>query len=120
MVSTESAIQAIEDSKAASQALREHLKRTERVGRRMVSALKRGVAISGATEAAGESPAELRKTSKDYLSTYELCRHRMRELFMLAALEEGLSIGEVARRLGISRQLASRMVHDAGEISTGV
>lgn len=115
--STKGAIQAIEETMAASAALREHLKRTERIGRRMVSALQQGAAISDAVEAAGECPAELRQTAQDSLDNYESCRHRMRELFMVASLEEGLSIGEVARKLGVSRQLASRLIRGASETS---
>ena len=89
VISTSGAIRAIEDTIAASEALREHLKRTERVGRKMVSALQRGVAMSAAVEAAGECPADLRLTSKDYLGNYELSRHRMREVFVLGSLDEG-------------------------------
>ena len=113
MGATKGAIEAIEQTMAASAALREHLKRTEGIGRRMVTALERGAAISDAVEAAGEFPSELRQTTQDSLGNYEACRHRMREYFMLAALKEGLSIGEVARKLGVSRQLASRLIHEA-------
>jgi hypothetical protein len=115
--STKGAIRAIEETMAASEALREHLKQGERIGRKMVSALERGTPISEAVEAAGERPAELRQTSQDFLADYESCRHRMREFFMLASLDEGLSIGEVARKLGVSRQLASRLIREARESS---
>ncbi len=111
--STKGAIQAIEETLASSVALRQHLKRTERVGLKMVAALQSGAAIADAVEAAGESPAELRQASHDFLADYESCRHRMRELFMVASLDEGLSIGEVGRKLGVSRQLASRLVREA-------
>lgn len=106
MTSTKGAILAIEETMAASEALREHLKQGERIGRKMVSALEQGTPISEAVEAAGKHPAELRQTSQDLLGNYESRSHRMCEFFMLASLDEGLSIGEIARKLGVSRQLA--------------
>jgi DNA-directed RNA polymerase specialized sigma24 family protein len=115
VISTNGAVRAIEETVAASEALREHLKRTERIGRKMISALQRGAALSEAVDVAGESSGELRRTAAEYLSHYEASRHRMRNVFMLGSLDEGLSIGEMARKLGISRQLASRLIHEARE-----
>jgi len=117
MISTEGAIRAIEETMEASVALRNHLRRTEQVGRKMVAALQQGAAISETVEAAGECPAELRHSTRDFLADYESSRHRMREHFMLASLDEGLSIGGVARKLGVSRQLASRLVNEARKAS---
>jgi hypothetical protein len=117
VTSTEGAILVIEETVAASVALRAHLKRTERIGRKMIISLELGAAISEAVEAAGGHPAELRRTSQEILDNYELSRRRMREFFMLASLDEGLSIAEMARRLGVSRQLASRLVLEARKAS---
>jgi hypothetical protein len=46
----------------------------------------------------------------DRLRNFEDVRHRMRVACFRLSLADGLSIGEVARLWGVSRQLASRMV----------
>ena len=115
MTDRERAIESIRRTLDASAALRRHLLETERSGRRMVSALKRGVPIPEAVEASGSSAAELRRSTKDLLDEYEAARHQMRAAFILPSVEGGMSIGELGRTLGVSRQLASRLVREARE-----
>ena len=109
----ELAIRTVERTIASSVALRKHLVSTERTGRKMISALRRGVAISKSVETTGASPGELRQSSHDLIAEYEHCRHEMRAAFLLPSLDEGMSIGDIGRALGISRQLASRLVKEA-------
>jgi hypothetical protein len=113
----ELAIRTVERTIETSAALRKHLVSTERTGRRIVSALRRGAPISKSVETAGANPAELRKSSHDLFSEYEHCRHEMRAAFLLPSLDEGMSIGDIGRALGISRQLASRLVREARDTS---
>ena len=109
------AINAVEATMRASAALRKHLVASERVGRRMIRALENGVPISESVAVSGASTAELRRESRDLAVAYEQRRHEMREIFVLAALDEHMTIGEIARQLGVSRQLGSRLVHEAQE-----
>jgi hypothetical protein len=113
----ELAIRTVERTIESSVALRKHLVSTERTGRKMISALRRGVPISKSVEMTGASAAELRRSSHDLIAEYEHCRHEMRAAFLLPSLEEGMSIGDIGRALGISRQLASRLVKEARETS---
>jgi hypothetical protein len=113
----ELAIRTVERTIESSVALRKHLVSTERTGRKMISALRRGVPISESVETTGASPAELRQSSHDLIAEYEHCRHEMRAAFLLPSLDEGLSIGDIGRALGISRQLASRLVKEARDTS---
>ncbi len=117
MTDHQRAIASIEKSLDASAALRRHLVTTERTGRKMIAALQRGVPISEAVAAAGGSTSELRRSTTEMLADYEHARHQMRTAFLLPTLAEGKSIGDIARELGISRQLASRLVREARESS---
>jgi hypothetical protein len=117
MTERERAIRSVERTLEASVALRKHLVSTERIGRKMVEALHGGVPISASVEAAGARTAELRQSAHDLFADYEHCRHEMRAAFLLPALDEGMSIGDLGRALGISRQLASRLVREARKTS---
>ena len=58
---------------------------------------------------------ELRADPVARLTRFETARHRMRVACFRMSLADGLSIGEIARLWGISRQLASRLLKEAGE-----
>lgn len=116
----ELAIRTVERTIEASVALRKHLLLTERTGRKMIKALQGGVPISASVERTGACPAELRQSTHGLLAEYEDRRHEMRAAFLLPSLEEGMTIGEIGRTLGISRQLASRLVKEARETSSQV
>ena len=115
MSDSERAIASVERTLEASAALREHLLEMELTGRRMISAIERGVPITEAVEAAGSSAAEVRSSTKELLDNYESARHEMRAAFILPSVEGGMTIGELGRTLGVSRQLASRLVQEARE-----
>jgi len=52
----------------------------------------------------------------DAIRGFEAARHRVRLLLVAIEVEEGLSIGEVAKSWGVSRQLASRWVQETAEL----
>ena len=58
-------------------------------------------------------PAESRQAIQDALSEVNRSRHRARLKIFAAALDQGVSIGELGRAWGISRQLASRYAQEA-------
>ena len=47
---------------------------------------------------------------------FEAARHRVRLLLVAIEVDEGRSIGEVARSWGVSRQLASRWVQESATL----
>ncbi len=103
----------------ASAELRAALRDGETIGRRMIKKLQNGVPISNAVEEVGANASELRRSAAEHLSSYEHRRHEMRLTFVGAALDEGLSIGEVARKLGVSRQLMARFAKEARDGDRG-
>jgi hypothetical protein len=115
MTDRERAIESVDKTLEASAALRKHLLENERTGRRMISAIKRGVPIPEAVEASGSCAANLRRSTKDLLDNYESARHEMRAAFILPSIDGGMTIGDIGRTLGVSRQLASRLVQEARE-----
>jgi len=54
-----------------------------------------------------------RSAVTDAIRGFEAARHRARLLLVANEVEEGRSIGEVARSWGVSRQLASRWVQES-------
>lgn len=107
------AITAVNETISASRALQENLRRGEVMGRKMVATLEKGVAVSASVGAAGGDSAVLRQNTNDCLAEFERCRHKMRIAFIGFSLDEGMTIGDIGRTLGISRQLASRFAREA-------
>jgi hypothetical protein len=79
----------------------------------MIAQLKKGTPISASVTGAGSDASALRKSTNEHLAEYEHRRHQMRLSFILPALDEGMSIGDIGRTLGVSRQLAARLVKEA-------
>jgi hypothetical protein len=46
-----------------------------------------------------------------HLDRFETARHRMRVACFRVSIDDGLTIADVARLWGVSRQLVSRMLH---------
>ena len=103
-------IDAVRNTIEASVALREDLVRGEVVGLQMIELLQAGADINECIYEAGENPAELRQTSSEAHEFYGRQRHDLRAVFMAAAQESGMSVTEIANRLGVSRQLVQRSV----------
>lgn len=96
----------------ASAALRAMLRDGESVGRRMIKKLHSGVPVSNAAEAVGVSASDLRRSALEHLEEYERRRHEVQLTFIGAAMDQGVSIAEIGRRLGVSRQLISRLAKE--------
>jgi len=54
----------------------------------------------------------IRQEVADALDHLDALRHQMRVAFIALAVEEGASMSDVARTLGVSRQLVSRIARD--------
>jgi hypothetical protein len=107
------AIAAIERTMEASKALRANLQAGERIGRRMIKELGGDTPFSEIVIATGSDPSELRQTTKALLDDFEHCRHEMRIAFIGPSIAEGVTIGQIGRDLGVSRQLATRLAREA-------
>jgi len=91
--------------------LRDALDRFDQATRSGLEVLQRGVPlVEGLAEArAGSARASLNKA----LDRMETARRDVRVAMSDVALEEGASLSEVARALGVSRQLLSRLAASA-------
>ncbi len=59
------------------------------------------------------SPIKRRRELTETLDAFEAARHQARLAMFCLALDQGTSISAMARTLGISRQLASRLAAEA-------
>jgi DNA-directed RNA polymerase sigma subunit (sigma70/sigma32) len=60
-----------------------------------------------------EVPQRRRRELTTMLDEFEACRHEFRLALFAVCLEEGATISEIGRALGVSRQRASRLVKEA-------
>jgi hypothetical protein len=81
--------------------------------RRGLKKVERGADVASVILAA--PPAESRQAIQNALSDVNRSRHKARLKIFALALDQGLSIGELGRAWGISRQLASRYAQEATE-----
>jgi hypothetical protein len=103
--------EALEELLKALEALRRSTRSSEATIRQALKGAYNGMAISEAVVAT--QPATSRGTMNDALKAVELARHRVRLVVFAAALDEGVSIGELGRTFGFSRQLAARYAKEA-------
>ena len=99
----------IEESKV----LRDVLIRNERAAARLRSQLERSGSVIDAMNSLDDlmrGPREL----PDTLDHFEATRRRTRYALFSLAAKQRLSLAELARRFGVSRQLVSRVVIEAG------
>jgi hypothetical protein len=79
------------------------------IGRRVADGIPAVEAARGT-----EIPAERRRVT-EAIQEFEAARHQLRLVLFAVGREEGASISEVGRVLGISRQLASRLAGESDE-----
>jgi hypothetical protein len=103
-------IQAIEELIAAIAIARAEMRRAERSLQRALQAIAEGEAIESLIVL--QPPAEKRQAFLDALEEVHRTRHVVRQKVFTHALAAGLSISQMARSWGISRQLASRYVKE--------
>jgi len=78
-----------------------------------VELLEQGVPLGEALTELRTAERRLRMT--DMLNEFDECRHRLRISITAAGLEEGMSIGDIGRAFGVSRQLAARFAKEVRE-----
>jgi hypothetical protein len=105
------AIESVEEFAQVVSRLRQSLRQVEPAARRLKVGLEDG--MSAAELLAVTRTAEIRRQLTDTLVELGFIRHRMRLELVALCLAEGASISDVGRLLGISRQLAQRLAHEA-------
>jgi hypothetical protein len=107
------ALAGLQEFRQEAATLRTALRRYERALERVGRHIERDVPLH---EAMGQiGVAGLRAELVERLTRFEAARHRMRSASFRVSLAEGLSIGDIARLWGISRQLASRLVNEGAQ-----
>ena len=110
------ALAGLDEFRQEAAALRFGLRRYERALERVSRQVERDVPLH---EVMGQiGVGDLRADLVERLTRFEEARHRMRTACFRVSLAEGLSIGGIARIWGISRQLASRLVHETADDPT--
>ena len=97
--------------------LRRNTRATETSVRRALKLAKDGADVSVVLRAT--NPADIRQSMNDALKAVEEARRQVRLQIFELGLDEGLSIGELGRVFGFSRQLAARYAKEARGVSPG-
>ncbi len=98
---------------ACSTLLREHLRRYEKAMLKIAERLEDEA--PGVSAARGTGIPTERRQVTEAIEEFEAARHQLRLALFALGKEEGVSISEVGRVLGISRQLASRLAAESEE-----
>jgi hypothetical protein len=106
-------VQMVENLLEALAELRKVTRSTEANVRRALKLAKSGADVTTALVAC--NPSETRQSMNDALKSVEVARHAMRLRIFKLGLEEGMSIGDLGRSFGFSRQLAARYAREAKE-----
>ena len=85
--------------------------------RRTARLIDKGAPLDEVMEASGARSA--RQEFTDAMAEFERHRHSTRITLTAAALEEGMTIGQIARAWGFSRQLAARYAREPRPSSDG-
>jgi len=109
----ESAVEEIGQLLESAKVLRADLRVKEAAYRRVSRMLEKGEPIDEVLEDSGARTA--RQELTDAMTDFERHRHSTRLSLTAAALEEGMSIGQIGRAWGFSRQLAARYAREVRE-----
>ena len=90
--------------------VRRQLLTAERILKRGIKRVQSGDDISVAL--AETQAAQRREDVNHALNALQMARHDLRIAVLAAGLEEGMSLSEVARGFGISRQLVQRLAKE--------
>ena len=106
----QAALQEIEDLLESAKRLRTDLRVKETAYRRAARMLERDESIDEVLVASGASSG--RQELTDTMADFERHRHSARLALTAVALDEGMTIAQIGRRWGFSRQLAARYAQE--------
>ncbi len=115
MSSQDEVVEAVEELIAAVAVARAEMRRAEQSLQRALRRIKEGERIESLI--VQRPPAEKRQAFLGALEEVHRTRHAVRQKVFVHVLERGVTISEMARAWGISRQLASRYVREGGGAS---
>ena len=117
MTSKEQAVEALDEFISAMTVARAEMRRTEQFLRNVRQLVEDGETVESLI--AVIPPAKQRQTLAEALDQLNRSRHKARQKVFALALERGVSVAELGRAWGFSRQLAARYISE--EVgSTGV
>jgi len=94
--------------------VRQTLLAYEMVSAEVVALVRDGHTLASALEAL-QGPIR-RRTVTEAMASFEAARHEVRLAMFALGRENGTSMSELGRQLGISRQLAARLARESGEL----
>jgi AraC-like DNA-binding protein len=106
----QAALAGLRGFQAEAAALREALRGYEHALDQVCHLIEHGHALHQVMAAIGVS--DLRAELVEHLEHFETARHTMRVACFRVSLDEGLTVADVARLWGISRQLVSRLINE--------
>ena len=106
----------LDDLVARSQELRRRLVEAERAYRRARRLVAQGSHMGELLSTVGAG--KVRASVSDALDSFEKARHVARRSFIVAGQAEGMSLGQMSRLWGFSRQLAARYAAEARAATT--
>jgi hypothetical protein len=95
--------------------LRDELRTKEANYRRIAKLLDRGDDVRSVLN--DLNAAAIRQDMSDALDAFEQSRHQVRVAIAARGMDEGMTIGEIARSWGVSRQLAARYAKEARSLA---
>jgi ABC-type transporter Mla subunit MlaD len=107
----EDAVRALEAVADALKDAQRALQAAERAARRALKSETRGVPTAAVLRAT--PVADYRPNVDEALTNLERARHRVLVANFRVALDDGMTVGELSRNYGFSRQLASRYAKEA-------
>ena len=110
MSSQDEVVQAVQDLIAAVAAARAEMRRAEQALRRVVGRIENGETVESLIVL--RPPAEKRKAFLESLEEVHRTRHTVRRKVFTHAQQRGVTVADLARAWGISRQLASRYLKE--------
>jgi len=99
----------------AAEALSDVLDRYRRANVQLAARVEQGQPVLEAFDAL-EGAMQRHRELTETLEVFESARHHVRRALFALSTEQGASLSELGRRIGISRQLASRL---AAEVDDG-
>ncbi|HXW35923.1 MAG TPA: hypothetical protein VEJ87_15215 [Acidimicrobiales bacterium] len=106
-------VRRITELNESSALLRERLRRYEKTMVVIARRLENGELAIAASQ--GTAIPSQRRQVTEAIEDFEAARHNLRLALFALGKEEGASISEIGRVLGISRQLASRLATEAAD-----
>jgi DNA-directed RNA polymerase sigma subunit (sigma70/sigma32) len=104
-------VQRISQLDESNDRLRDVLQRFKRSNGELSALVKRGDSVRDAIGV--EVPQRRRREMTAALDAFEAARHEFRLALFVLCMEEGASISEIGRALGVSRQRASHLAAEA-------